>query len=230
MSVGLCDSIAALRRKIQTVGVDHVLFLDETGFRVSEAPTHTITLPGESAYVVVDDTSSYAKRYDMIACCTGKELLPPIIYTPSERAEAGVKGVNTKMLITYIQTLLAQAVGALDRYPMYLVLDKASCHNEQKIIEAFHDNGCQELVEVWKMPTKGGKRMSPLDNSLFHDWKERCRNKGPIHQSNIEQQMADMWNQLPTRLLQSHYRHCGLIRWHDPYFDCPQPSKHTHDT
>ena len=78
------------------------------------------------------------------------------------------------MLITSIQTLLAQAVGALDRYPMYLVLDTASCHNEQKILEAFHvhDNGCQELIEVWKMPTEAAKRMSPVDNALFHDWKE----------------------------------------------------------
>jgi hypothetical protein len=224
-----CDSIAALRRKIQTVGIDHVLFLDETAMRVSEAATHTVVLPGESAYVVVDETTSYAKRFDMIACCTGKELLPPIIYTPAERAEAGVKGVNSKMLITYIQTLLAQAVGALDRFPMYLVLDKASCHNEKKIMEAFHDNGCQELVEIWKMPTQAAKRMSPLDNSLFHDWKEAVRNRGAIHESNIEQFMANEWNNLPARLLQSHCRHCGLVRWQDPYFDCPQPFSHAHD-
>jgi hypothetical protein len=226
----LCDSIAALRRKIQVVGSDHVLFLDETAMRVSEAPTHTIVLPGESAYVVVDETTSYAKRFDMIACCSGKELLPPIIYSPSERADAGVKGVNNKMLVTYIQNVLAQACGALDRYPLYLVLDRATCHNEKNILEAFHDNGCQDVVEIWKMPTQAAKRMSPLDNSLFHDWKERVRRRAPIHESNIEQLMADEWNNLPPRLLHSHYKHCGLIRWQEPYSDCPQPSSHVHNT
>jgi DDE superfamily endonuclease len=230
VSAQSCSDVATPRRKFQKAGGEHVLFLDETAMRVSEAPTYTVVLPGESAYVVVDETTAYAKRFDMIACCTGKEVLPPIVYSPTARSEASSKGINTKMLITYIQTLLAQAVGALDRFPMYLVLDRASCHNEQKIIEAFNDNGCQELVEVWKMPTKAAKRMSPLDNALFHDWKERVRNRGPIHESNIEQQMADEWNNLPTRLLQSHYQHCGLVRWQDPYFDCPQPTKHAHDT
>lgn len=230
MSAELCDDIAALRRKIQKAGVEQVLFLDETAMHVSEAPTNTIVLPGESAYVVVDETTAYAKRFDMIACCTGKELLPPIVYTPTARAQAGVKGINSKLLITYIQTLLAQAVGALDRYPMYLVLDKASCHNEQKILEAFHDNGCQELVEVWKMPTKAAKRMSPLDNALFHDWKESVRHTGPIHESNLEQRMADEWNKLRIDLVQAHYRNCGLVRWHAPYFDCPQPAEHEHNT
>jgi hypothetical protein len=204
------------------------LFLDETAIRVSEAPINTLVLPGETSYVVVDETTSYAKRFDMIACCSGTEHFPPIIYSPTERQAAKVKGINTKMLLTYIQNILAQAVGALDRYPMYLVLDKASCHNEGKILEAFHDNGCQELVAVWKMPTQAAKRMSPLDNSLFHDWKHRVRNRGPIHESNLEQLMADEWNNLPPRLLQSHYRHCRLMRWQNVYSDCPAPSAHTH--
>ena len=46
VSPGLCDSIAELRRKIQTVGADHVLFLDEVPFKLSEAPSHTVVLPG----------------------------------------------------------------------------------------------------------------------------------------------------------------------------------------
>ena len=161
MSPGLCDSIAELRRKIQTVGADHVLFLDEVPFKLSEAPSHTVVLPGESAYVEVDDNSSYAPRYDMIACCTHMELFPPTIFSPDERAALGVRGITQKMFIKYIQDILAQACGALDRYPLYLVLDKASIHNEEKILEAFHDNGCQELVEVWKMPTKAGEDVSP---------------------------------------------------------------------
>jgi hypothetical protein len=230
VSAELCDEIAALRRKIQTVGADHVVFLDEVPFQLSEAPSHTIVLPGESAFVEVDDTSSYAPRYDMIAACTHMELFPPTIFSPEERAALGVKGITQKMFIKYIQDVLAQACGALDRYPLYLVLDKASIHNEQKILEAFHDNGCQELVEVWKMPTKAAKRMSPLDNALFHHWKERIRKLGKVSKENAVQRMADQWNQLPTSLLRSQYRYCGLVRWHDPYFDSPQPSVHQHSS
>jgi hypothetical protein len=85
VSPELCDDIADLRKKIQRLSKANVLFLDETHLRLNEAPAHTLVAPGESAYVVVEDTTAYAKRYDMIACCTGKEVLPPIIYTPDER-------------------------------------------------------------------------------------------------------------------------------------------------
>jgi hypothetical protein len=133
----LCDSIAELRRKIQRLNKANVLFLDETHMRLNEAPRTTLVYPGEKEYVVVDDTTSYAKRFDMIACCSGKKVLPPIIYTPEERKTLNVKGINTKMLITYVQQILAQACGALDRYPLYLILilDNATCHSKPQLVE-----------------------------------------------------------------------------------------------
>lgn len=230
MSSALCDDIADLRRKIQRMNKANVLFLDETHLKLNTAPTHTLVAPGEKEYVVVEDTSSYAKRYDMIACITSKEVLPPIIYTPDERKAMNVKGINTKMLVTYIQQILAQAVGALDRYPLYLVLDNATCHNKSQILEAFHDNGCQDLVDVLFMPTQAAKRMSPLDNNLFHEWKERVRKQHPITSKNIEQVMSDEWNNIPPQHLLHYYKHCGLTGRGDVYFDCPQPSVHQHKT
>ena len=49
------------------------------------------------------------------------------------------------MLLDYIRNFLAQAAGALDVYPLYMVVDRASIHNAEKILEVFHDWGCQEL-------------------------------------------------------------------------------------
>jgi hypothetical protein len=46
-----------------------------------------IVLPGEKEYVEVTDNSSYARRYDMIACCNGDQVLPPIIFTPEDRQD-----------------------------------------------------------------------------------------------------------------------------------------------
>jgi hypothetical protein len=228
VSSELCDSVAKLRRKIQRLNKANVLFLDETRMRLNEAPARTLACPGEKEYVVVEDTSAYAKRFDMIACCTGKEVLPPIIYTPDERKELNVKGINTKMLVKYIQDILAQACGALDRYPLYLILDKATCHSKPKLLEAFHDNGCQSLVDIWFMPTQAAKRMSPLDNSIFHEWKERVRKRHPITKNNIEQLMSDEWNNIPPNHLSHHYKHCGLVGRGNVYFDCPQPTSHKH--
>jgi transposase len=229
VSVGLCNSIATLRKKIQRISKERVLFLDETALRLNEAPTCTLAFPGDDAYVIADDTSSYAARYDMIACCNDSSVFPPMIFTPTERADAGVKGINKKMLVKYIQTILAQAIGALDQYPIILVLDRASIH-KRDLLQEFHDMGCQDVQDIWFMPKQAAKRMSPLDNALFHDWKERCRKREPIRKNNIEQIMADEWNNLPTQLTHAHYQHCLLTHPHDPYADCPDPAAHSHTT
>lgn len=223
----MCDDIAQMRKKIQRISKDRVLFLDETALRLNEAPTSTLVLPGEDAYVIVEDTSTYAARFDMIACCNGSRVFPPIIFSPKERADAGVKGVNKKMLVKYIQEILAQAIGALDLYPLILILDKASIHKGE-LLQEFHDMGCQDLQDIWFMPKQAAKRMSPLDNSLFHHWKERVRERAPITKSNVVQLMSDEWNNMPAELIKAQYQHCSLTHRTDPYADCPDPSTHAH--
>jgi hypothetical protein len=225
----MCESIAKLRRKLVNISKHKTLFLDETSLRLNEAPTSTLVAPGETEYVIVDDNSAYSKRFDMIACCSGSQVFPPIIYTPDERKLIGAKGINKKMLIKYVQDILGQAVGVTDEYPVYLVLDKTSIHNEQELLDTFHLNGAQNVVHVLKMPTQSAKRMSPLDNSMFHQWKEHCRNRTKITMKNIEQIMSDEWNKFTKEQIYSHYHHCGLTSSTDPYHDCPLPSEHKHN-
>lgn len=114
-----CDSIAELRRQIQVVGADHVIFLDEVPFKLSEAEDHTLVVPGQQPIIEVAENTTYAPRYDMIAACTHTQTFPPIIFTPADRAALGVSGITQKMFVKYIQDVLAQACGALDRYPLY---------------------------------------------------------------------------------------------------------------
>lgn len=120
---------------------------------------------------------------DMIACCNSKQVFPPFIFSPTERQVQQTRGINKHMLLSYIRDLLAQAVGALDTYPLYLVMDQASIHNEAEITQEFHDWGCQDLTEIWFMPVQGAKRLSPLDHSLFHEWKERKMSQACTYQS-----------------------------------------------
>ena len=62
-----CDAIEKLRRKLQRVVNNKIIFVDETHIKINEAPTTTLVAPGDKPYVVVTDSSSYAARYDMIA-------------------------------------------------------------------------------------------------------------------------------------------------------------------
>lgn len=228
VSLQTCESIAKLRRKLIHISKRKVCFLDESHLRLNAAPTSTLITPGQTEYVIVDDNTAYSKRWDMISCCSGSQVFLPIIYTPDERKLIGAKGINKKMLIKYVQDILAQAIGATDEYPVYLVLDRASIHNEKELLDTFHLNGAQNVVQVIKMPTQAAKRMSPLDNSMFHQWKERCRNRTKITMKNIQQIMSDEWNKFTKEQIYSHYHHCGLTSSTDPLFDCPSPATHVH--
>jgi len=223
-----CDAIACVRRKIQRIPKDHVLFLDETAVRLSEAPTTTIVLPDEQPFVLVEDDSSYAKRFDMIACVNIEKTFAPCIYTPNERSSAGVRGINTEMLVDYILNTLGQETAALDIPPLTMVVDKSRIHNIEAMMDAFRERG-GHVMNIILMPTKAAKRMSPLDNALFHDWKEAVRKHGPLTLTNMEQAMADEWNNITTKQIYAHYKHCGLTRRQDVYADCPLPRQHKHN-
>jgi hypothetical protein len=216
-----------MRRKLQRLSKARVLFLDETAARLSEAPMSTLVLPGEKQYVLASDTSSYAKRFDMIACCNGKQVFAPCIYTPKERSDAGVKGINTEMLVDYILNTLGQETWAFDNPPLTLVVDRSRIHHEERVMEAFNERG-GHVQQLLKMPATAAKRLSPLDNSLFHDWKEAVRKHGPLTLKNMEQVMSDEWNNIKPELIAAHYRHCGLMRNSDTYADCPSPGSHQH--
>jgi hypothetical protein len=224
VSAETCEEIAKIRRKLQRIGTNHILFLDETHKREGDVQNYTIVLPGEPPYIESSSTSKYAARYDMIACCSGRRALPPIIYSPKERD----RGITQHMLLEYIRNLLAQSAGALDTYPLLLVVDRATIHDEQKIIDEFHDWGCQELTQVIKMPTAAAKRLSPLDNSLFNVWRQRVLAGPLLTKHNIKQRMSDAWNQTQEEDIQPQYHNCGLMRHQDVYFDCPNPSVHRH--
>lgn len=226
VSAALCDQIAELRLKLQKCRTTHLLFLDETALRLSEAPTRTVTLPSEQPFVLATETASYASRYDMIACCVGDRVLLPKIYTPQERSDAGVKGINGAMLRQFIDDMLAQAVEGLDRYPLTLVLDRAPIHmNLDSLLQAFRDRSSESIREIILMPPNAAKRLSPLDNSLFHDWKEEVRKGCPATRTNVARLMNNAWMKMDPK---PHYKHCGLTRNTDPYFDCPAPAIHRH--
>jgi hypothetical protein len=223
-----CKDIAKLRRRLQRIPNTDIIYFDETHLRVGECPRDTLVAPGEKQYLVVDDNTKYAPRYDMIAFIHGDKVFPAIVFSPEDRKRLKVKGITKSMLNDYILNHLSRYVGALDHYPWYIVCDKSQVHNKDDIMQNFQDGGVHEIKEVIFMPTQAAKRMSPLDNGLFGLWKQRCRNNGNISKHNITSIMMKEWEKITKEEIQSAYRHCGLTSSHKLYFDCPNPSAHTH--
>ena len=227
VSCDLCEDIAALRRKLQKMDKKRIIFLDETAVRISEAPTSTLVAPGEQSYVIVEDTTTYAERYDMIACINGEQTFAPCVFTPEDRRGYHAQGITNEMLVDYILNIFGQELAALDKPPLTLILDRAAIHNKEKLLEAFNQRG-GHVLDIIYMPTQAAKRMSPLDNSLFHIWKERVRKRCPLTKTNIQQIMCDEWNNLKKEDIQPQFRQCRLMIRQDVYDDCPESHDHCH--
>lgn len=228
VSSDFCNDIAEFRRWAQRISNRKLLVMDESHMRIGEVTATTVVMPGESAYVVVDDNTSYAQRYDIIITINGERAFPCIIYTPEDRKRLKVDGIRAEMLIKFIDDILAQSVAALDEWPVYLLLDRSNIHQKERMMEAFRDRGCQNLVDIKFMPAKAAKRLSPLDNGFIHEWKERVRKRGPTSKNNIGQLMHDELHQIPANHIANYYRHSGLSGGSDPYADCTNPQRHHH--
>jgi hypothetical protein len=226
VSVQFCDEIARLRRKFRRIGAKHLLFLDETGRREGETANYTIVLPGYKAFLRSSNVTSYAPRYDMIAVTANDRVLLPTIFSPTDRQAESAKGINGKMLLKFIDDVLAQAVEGLNRYPLTLILDRATIHrNTDAILQAFRDRSCYAIKDIIILPPLTAKRLSPLDNSMFAQWKRECHERGPLTRNTVKRVMNDAWSHLDPA---PYYRHCGLTGHRDVYFDCPDPLQHKH--
>jgi transposase len=227
VSADSCEDIADVRRQLQQVGKERLLVLDETHVRLSEAPTNTLVLSGNSPYVLAEATDKYASRFDMIACVNFNQTFSPMILSPTDRQQRGVDGIRTAILIEYITSSLGDEVAALGIEAPVLMLDRATIHSETRIKAAFSQCGV-ELEDIIKIPTQSAKRLSPLDNALFHDFKEKVRKSCPLSLNMIEQTMITAWKKVTAKQIQGHYRNCGLMRRADAFADCPNPSVHQH--
>jgi len=97
------------------------------------------------------------------------------------------------------------------------------------ILEAFHEAGCEEMREVILLPTQAAKRMSPLDNALFHVWKDACHKHELITDRTIERIMADEWNAIKKPTIEAYYKHCKITSRSNVFADCPAPAEHQHE-
>jgi hypothetical protein len=223
-----CDAIAKLRRALQRISNKKIIFVDETYIKINEVPRTTLVAPGEKPYVVVTDSSSYAARYDVIAAIVGNRVLPPMIFTPQNRKERRVKGINGDMFIDYIENVLCPSILELDPSPVCLVFDKSNIHNISKVEQTFCNVGYTELAHIFIIPTQAAKRVSPLDNTLFHEWKERIRQNSLLTEEILLTTMVNEWYNIKDEHIKHHYDHCAITYGQDVYKDCPFPFKHSH--
>jgi hypothetical protein len=228
VSEELCIEIGRIRNKLKRIPKSNILWMDETYYRLNDSQRRTLVLPQNKPIVKVKSTDKYGPRYDMITFINGDQVFPPIIYTPEERKKRRVKGITADMLNSFIEDYLARSIAGIDKYPLYLLCDKSSIHNIEQMKESFQNGLCFEIVDISFMPTKSAKRLSPLDNGLYHLWKNNVRKTYPQDEKNIVQIMSDEWNKITKEQIHKMLKHCKVTYGGDVYGDCPCPKLHSH--
>ena len=61
MPADLCEQIAQVRRKLQRVSKDRIVFLDETFKREGDVSSYSLFLPGQPPYIETSATSTNSR-------------------------------------------------------------------------------------------------------------------------------------------------------------------------
>ena len=91
----------------------------------------------------------------------------------------------------WIRNELAPAIGRLGLTSVYVICDKSRAHQKLAMLEASKAGRCREVVDVLFMPIASAKYISPLDNPLWHSFKETVRKQHPLQANDTSESLSD---------------------------------------
>jgi hypothetical protein len=209
------DNVIAFRRKCQRVGIKKLVFVDQTNINESYRRGYGLALKGKQAKVATRKPSRYTPRVDVMGACVGDHVLDLDVLTPTGRKRCGVKGYTKSRVLSWFRNTLAKNIVALHREGVVVVVDKALSMKPEEAEGALVAGGCSNQVQVWVMETGIAKHCSPLDNSLWHEWKDRVRAEAPISESSLCRIIQRRWHGLPSNHVSNYYRKCALTQHAD---------------
>jgi hypothetical protein len=187
--------------------------MDETNVKESISHRGGLSPAGTPAPLLVSDTSRYCPRYDVLASVCMDGPLPMRILTPQEREISDQKGINQELFLDYIADDLVPALSNYPRRDWYFITDRAAIHNMKEIQDELKalDNS-HTMKHVLLLPTNTAKYVSPLDNSLWHLWKDRVRKEERRPGEGLDAFLVRTWGEMEKRVIHSMYRKCRLMR------------------
>ena len=89
------------------------------------------------------------------------------------------------------------------------------------MIEALKAGGCQSVVDVCLMPTASAKYVSPLDNPIWHSFREAIRSQHPLTTANLPTILSKTFLSLSEQEINNAYRKCAIVRGTNVFYDQP---------
>lgn len=209
------DNVIEFRRKAQRVAINKLVFVDQTNTNESYRRGYGLAPKGKKAKVSTRKPSRYTPRVDVMGACVGNRVLDLDVLTPEDRRRAGVKGYTKQRVLSWFRHTLARQIRALPYDDVVVVVDKALSIKPEEVKGALQAGWCTNVAEVWVMETGIAKHCSPLDNSIWHEWKERVRAAAPVSEGSLYRIIQRQWHSLPSNHVTNYYRKCALTRHAD---------------
>jgi len=215
------NDIAKFRRFLQRIGNNRLIFIYEIAVYAVMPPLQTLVAPGHEPLIIVEKPSRYAERYDFIGAINGSQAIACMTLTPTDRKNRDIDGVRKEIVNEWIRKKLAPAINRLCIENFYLICDKSRAHNKRNIIEALKAGKCQSVIDVCYMPTASAKYVSPLDNPIWHSFREAIRSQHPLTTANLPSILSKFFFSLSEQEIKNAYRKCATIRGTNVFYDKP---------
>ncbi|CAF3402309.1 unnamed protein product [Rotaria sp. Silwood2] len=214
-------NVGQFRRSLQRIANDRLIFIDEIAIYSVMPPRQTLVAPGQQPFILVTQPSAYSKRYDFIGAINGSQPIACMTLCPEDRERRRFKGVRQVVINQWITDTLAPAIERLNIDNIYLICDQSRAHNKMDMIQALRAGKCNSVKQILHMPTASAKYLSPLDNPLWHSFRESIRNQHPLAAADIPLLLSEAFHSLSKKEIKNAYRKCGLIYGTDEYYDRP---------
>jgi len=89
------------------------------------------------------------------------------------------------------------------------------------MMQAFETGKCKSVIDVCYMPTASAKYISPLDNPIWHSFKEAIRKQYPVTTANLSSLLSQTFLSLSKRESKNAYRKCAIVRGVNIFYDQP---------
>ncbi|CAF3229703.1 unnamed protein product, partial [Rotaria sp. Silwood2] len=213
--------IGKFRKFLQQISNDRLIFIDEIAIYGIMPPLRTLVAPGHQSFVIVDKLSAYAERFDFIGAINGSKPIACMTSTPVDRKAKDIQSVRKEVIHEWIVKSLAPAINRLNIDYVYLICDRSRAHNLAEMMQAFIMGKSKSVINVHYMPTASAKYISPLDNPIWHSFRETVRIQHPLTISNLPSILSRTFYSLSRDQIINAYRKCAITYGTDVFYDQP---------
>jgi transposase len=201
------DSIAEFQQEVQRqrVPAKRRLVMDEAAVYDNDIHPYCYQAIGSGGAEV--EVPPKGQRDTVVACLRGDGKKLPAFYIHHVRANKrrgirAIKGMNKQFMLQWIEEVLAPSLTD----EKILQMDGLGAHKNRLVVEKLESLGLQ----IEYTPTKAAKRLSPCDNSFFHEMKLKYRSIPHWTAEEKKAAVLKAYSLVPAKSICGYFRACNL--------------------